>query len=113
MHELALCDALLKKIDDITEGSGLEGINSVTLEIGSLSGVVAEYMLDSWKTVVEDTRYADTELIVKVADGEARCLDCDHLFTADLGKLVCPKCGSSRLMPVSGRDMTILEIEGY
>ena len=45
--------------------------------------------------------------------GEAECLDCGKIFEADLEKLVCPACESLKLRPISGRDMTITEIEGY
>ena len=40
-------------------------------------------------------------------------MDCGELFEANLEKLVCPVCAGLRLNPVSGKDMTITEIEGY
>ena len=113
MHELGLCDAMLKMIRGIAEENGLDGINSVTVEIGSLSGVMPNFMTDCWEAVVDGTEYSDTELIVETVMGEAECLDCGKVFEADLESLVCPECGGRKLTPISGRDMTIKEINGY
>ena len=54
MHELGLCDALLKKVDQIAKESELEGVNSVTLDIGTLSGVIPRFMSDCWEAVIDD-----------------------------------------------------------
>ena len=113
MHELGLCDALMKKVSRIAEESELEGVNSVTLEVGTLSGVIPRFMADCWKAVIDGTPFAETKLIIHSVPGTARCEDCFSVFEADLERLVCPHCGSDRLTPVSGRDMTIIEIEGY
>ena len=113
MHELGLCDALLKKVDQIAKESELEGVNSVTLDIGTLSGVIPRFMSDCWEAVIDGTPYAETKLIVNSVPGEAECLDCGKIFEAELEKLVCPACESLKLRPISGRDMTITEIEGY
>lgn len=113
MHELGLCDALLKKVDSIVKESDLEGVNSITLQIGSLSGVVAKYMEDFWSAVTDGTEYEGSVMKTVTLNGEAACLDCGEKFEADLEKLVCPQCGGKKLMPVSGRDIVVLEIEGY
>ena len=113
MHELGLCDALLKKVDAIVKENGCEGVNSVTLEIGTLSGVEGQFMADCWKAVTDGTEYQGTELIIIDVPGRAQCLNCDEVFTADLNRLECPRCGGRKLNPVSGRDMTIAEIEAY
>ena len=39
------------------------------------------------------------------------CLDCGAEFIADLDNLVCPECGGKKLNPLSGRDLTLKEIE--
>ena len=39
MHELGICDALLKMVRDIARDEELEEIERITVEVGSLSGV--------------------------------------------------------------------------
>ena len=43
----------------------------------------------------------------------ARCLDCGAEFTAELEYLRCPDCGGGKLTPLTGRDLTLKEIEAY
>ena len=37
MHELGICDALLKMVDKIARDEQLEGISKITVEVGTLS----------------------------------------------------------------------------
>lgn len=113
MHELGICDALLKLVDKTAHEEQLDGVKSITVEAGSLSGVIPAYLSDCWVAVVDGTAYEKTKLIVNSVDGEAKCLDCGEVFAADLQNLACPKCGGTKLTPLSGRDLTLQEIEAY
>lgn len=113
MHELGLCDAMLRMVRDIVKEEKPEGVSSVTVEVGTLSGVIPHFLTDCWNAVIDGTEFQDTKLIVETIQGKAQCFDCGCEFTADVEKLVCPECGSSKLTPISGRDMTIKEVEIY
>ena len=112
MHELGLTDALLRMVRDIAKKEELEHVESITLEIGELSGVVPHYMADCWQAVIDGTPYAETELVIETVNGLIRCEDCGHEFSADLNRLWCPKCMGKRLTPLTGTDLMIKEIEG-
>ena len=113
MHELALCDAMLKMVRDISREQALEGVRSITVRVGTLSGVVPRFLTDCWAAVTDGTEYDGVPLRVETEAGRARCLDCGAEFVADVEDLPCPDCGGKKLMPLSGRDMTIQEIEAY
>ena len=112
MHELGICDAILKTVDGIAKEEELVSVHKVTLEVGMLSGVVPSFLMDCWQAVIDGTPYQDTALAVETINGIARCEDCGHEFSADLERLYCPKCMSRRLTPLTGTDLTIKEIEG-
>lgn len=111
MHELGLCDALLRMVKDISVKEELTSVEKITLEIGELSGVVPAYMSDCWVAVTDNTPYQQTELVIETVPGIARCLDCEKDFRIDLQSMRCPFCRSDKLMPISGQDMTLKEIE--
>ena len=112
MHELGICDALLKMVDRIAKDEQLEEIQKITVEVGTLSGVVPKYLEDCWEAVTDGTLYADTQFVVEVLEGKARCLDCGWEFAAGINdRLICPHCGGDKLVPLSGRDLTLKEIE--
>ena len=110
MHELGICDALLKMVRNIAVEESLEEISRITVEVGSLSGVVPAYMSDCWEAVTDGTELADVEFVVEELEGTARCLDCGEEFPADSNRLRCPKCGGEKLTPLTGRDLTLKEI---
>lgn len=111
MHELALCDALLKMVRDISREEALDGVRSITVRVGTLSGVVPRFLTDCWVAVTDGTEYDGVPLRVETEAGCARCLDCGAEFEADVNDLTCPGCGGKKLMPLTGRDMTLQEIE--
>lgn len=113
MHELGICDALLKMVRQTVEEESLEGVNSVTVEVGTLSGVIPRFLSDCWIAVLDGTELEGVPLKVDTVEGEAQCLDCGRVFTADLEKLVCPACGGNKLTPVSGYDLTLKEIDAF
>ena len=110
MHELGICDALLKMVRDIAKEEELEEISRITIEVGSLSGVVPAYMSDCWVAVADGTELQAAEFIVEELMGTAQCIDCGEKFTADVNRLRCPKCGGEKLVPLTGRDLTLKEI---
>ena len=111
MHELGICDALLKMVDQIARDEELQSIARITVEVGTLSGVVPRYLEDCWEAVTDSTPYDGTPFVVEVVEGKARCLDCGEEFGAGINdRLVCPHCGGDKLTPISGRDLTLKEI---
>ena len=87
MHELGICDALLKMVDSVAKDEELECVKKVTVEVGTLSGVIPAYLSDCWTAVTDGTAYQDTRFVVETLTGTARCLDCGAEFTAELEQL--------------------------
>ena len=110
MHELGICDALLKMVRNIAKEEELEEIQQITIEVGTLSGVVPAYMADCWEAVADGTELEDVEFVVEELQGTARCLDCGEEFPADVNRLRCPACNGEKLTPLTGRDLTLKEI---
>ena len=104
MHELGICDALLKMLRNVAEEEQLENVQSITVEVGTLSGVVPRFLSDCWQAVNA------VDMIVETVEGEAQCIECGERFVADLERLRCPNCGGNKLTPVSGTDLTLKEI---
>ena len=96
MHELALCDALLRMVRDISREEALDGVRSITVRVGTLSGVIPHFLTDCWVAVTDGTEYDGVPLRVETEAGRARCLDCGAEFEADVNDLTCPGCGGFR-----------------
>ena len=110
MHELGICDALLKMLRNVAEEEQLQNVQSITVEVGTLSGVVPRFLSDCWQAVIDGTEFKAVDMIVETVEGEAQCIECGERFVADLERLRCPNCGGNKLTPVSGTDLTLKEI---
>lgn len=111
MHELGLCDALLKMVVRIAEEDGeVSEIESVTVEIGELSGVVPRFMEECWTAVVDQTPYEHTKLVIEMKKGKLICESCGKLFPGTVETRRCPFCESPKLTPAEGRGMLLKEI---
>lgn len=114
MHELGICDALLKMLRSVAEEEKLKNVQSITVEVGTLSGVVPHFLTDCWQAVIDGTEFEGTDMLVETVEGRAQCMECGEEFVADLERLKCPNCGSNKLTPISGTDLTLKEIlEGF
>ena len=53
MHELGICDALRKMVSRIAAQEGADSVTSITVEVGTLSGVVPRFLADGWEAVTD------------------------------------------------------------
>ena len=113
MHELGLMDAVIKTVGRIVREENLKYVQKIVLEVGELSGTVPHFITSCYEAVVADTQYQDTELVIEIVPGIARCNDCHIEFKIDIEELCCPKCYGKNLTPIDGKDLTIKEIEAY
>ena len=69
MHELGLCDAMLKMVRGIMKEEAIQEIQRITIEVGTLSGVVPAYMEDCWEAVADGTELEGAEFVVETLQG--------------------------------------------
>ena len=75
MHELGICDALLKMVRGIMKDEQLERVDKITVEVGSLSGVMPNFLADCWVAVADGTELEKTaalpEVLLAMPEGRA------------------------------------------
>ena len=49
MHELGTVFYVLDRVEELVAEHQLEKVGSVTLEVGEVSGIIPEYLVDCWK----------------------------------------------------------------
>jgi hydrogenase nickel incorporation protein HypA/HybF len=113
MHELGLMDLVMRTVGRLIKEQNLTNVRKIVLEVGELSGTVPHFITDCYEAVVADTQYQDTELVLEIVPGIARCNDCHIEFRIDIKTLCCPVCNGKNLTPIGGKDLTIKEIEAY
>jgi hydrogenase nickel incorporation protein HypA/HybF len=106
MHELAITQSI---VDQVAERMAGRRVMSVTLEIGTLSGVVADSVRFCFDLVTVGTVLEGASLHIREPEGRARCERCDIEFGVPDLVLLC-SCGSADVRIVSGDELLIKSV---
>jgi hydrogenase nickel incorporation protein HypA/HybF len=107
MHELGITRNIVAIVADAAKG---RPVRRVTLEIGRLSGVMAEAIAFCFEAVAEGTPLQGVRLEIREIEGQARCIDCGALFATPTLFTRCA-CGSGRLTRLQGEELNIKTME--
>lgn len=112
MHELGIVTYVADAVDKIAAEQNVEKVLTVTLEIGEVSGVVPEYLVDCWNYFKKKHPIlTESVLTWEEIPALTYCEDCGERYdTVPHGK-TCPKCGSPNTFLLQGRELNIKEIE--
>ena len=107
MHELAIAEGL---VDAVTRRLPGTKIAEVRLEIGALSGVVADSLRFCFDLATEGTTLEGAQLQITEPGIRCECRTCGEEFAPDGPILLCP-CGSADVTVLSGQQLTITSVK--
>ncbi len=107
MHELAITESLVAAV---AERLPDQRISCVRLEIGALSGVVADSVRFCFDLVTEGTSLEGARLEIDEPAAVCHCRVCGTDFEPDWPIVLCP-CGSADATVVAGQDLRITSVQ--
>jgi hydrogenase nickel incorporation protein HypA/HybF len=107
VHELAITEGL---VDAVTQRLPGARITCVRLEIGALSGVVADSVRFCFDLVTEGTRLEGAALEITQAPAVCHCRVCGQDFEPDRPIALCA-CGSAEVTVLTGQDLKITSVQ--
>jgi hydrogenase nickel incorporation protein HypA/HybF len=107
MHELAITESVVAAVTDRLPDTK---IASVRLEIGTMSGVVADSVRFCFDLVTEGTNLEGAELEIVQPRPNCRCRSCGAGFEPDDLIALCP-CGSADVAVLSGAELRIISVQ--
>ena len=107
MHELAITEGV---VDAVTGRLPDARITCVRLEIGALSGVVADSVRFCFDLVTEGTNLEGAALEITEPPGLCSCRVCGVNFEPDGPIALCP-CGSAEVTVLAGQDLKITSVQ--
>ena len=99
-------------MEAVTERLPDARITCVRLEIGALSGVVADSVRFCFDLVTEGTNLEGARLEITETAGRCRCRACGGDFEPDGPIPVC-RCGSADITVLSGQEFKIASVQCY
>lgn len=111
MHELSTVNYIVETVDGICKEQGLTVVQSVTVQIGEVSAIIPEYIVDYYNWLKQKNEFLkDSEIICEKLDAVTYCQNCKKTYpTVEFGK-TCPHCGSGNTFLVTGNEYIIKEI---
>jgi hydrogenase nickel incorporation protein HypA/HybF len=107
VHEMAITQSV---VHAVCERMGDTPVRRVCLEIGTLSGVVADSVRFCFDLITEGTTLEGASLEIVQPSGKARCRDCGVDFALDDLLMLCA-CGSANRELLAGEELRIREVE--
>ena len=114
MHELGIVFHMIDTLEEVGRANELTSIAKVTLNLGEVSGVLPDYLLDCWRWAADRTELlAGAELEVVPIAAVTVCNACGRTYgTVEHGK-ICPHCGSPDPVLLRGNEAELDTIEGW
>jgi len=107
VHELAVTESL---VDAVSERLPGQRVTCVRLEIGALSGVVADSVRFCFDLVTEGTSLEGARLEIAQPPAQCHCRICGADFGPAGPIVICP-CGSAEVTVLAGQDLRILSVQ--
>lgn len=111
MHELAICQALIDRINSLAqpyEGARLE---RVVLLVGPLSGTEPQLLRNAFPLAAAGSAAAGATLDIELSPVEIRCRRCEITTTVTGTNLRCPGCGNWQTQLVAGDELVLQRLE--
>lgn len=111
MHELGVVFRIADSVERVARGNDAEKVHSVTLEIGEVSTVIPEYLIDVWNWNCKRVPILEgCELKVERIHAVTRCQSCGKDYDTVPQGITCPYCGSVHTYLLTGNEVNIKEI---
>lgn len=112
MHELGVVFHCIEEVNEIAKKNNVSRINSVTVQIGTVSAVIPELFEDCWNWAVKkETILKDALIHIEKINAITHCEDCLKDYNTIIYGKKCPHCGSDNTYLLQGNEIIIKNIE--
>ena len=111
MHELSIAMSIVDMAREEAERRDAH-IDAVYLDLGPLSGVVADALLFSYEIACEGTALEGSRLVVREVPIEVYCPACKaQKILTSMQWFCCPECGAPTSEVIHGKELLITALE--
>ncbi|OEU74105.1 MAG: hypothetical protein BA874_10335 [Desulfuromonadales bacterium C00003068] len=111
MHELAITQELVSLAQSQALTHGARHISSITIEVGTLSGVIADSMAFCYDSCTKGTILEGSTLKIVPIAALGWCPDCEQQREMNSASLACIECGGFFIKPEQGTELRLVELE--
>ena len=112
VHEMSIAQSLLTIILDESAKHSITQVRQVNLQVGAMAAIVPESLSFCFELLARETLAEGATLAIEEIPVVARCRDCDLNYQVENQVFLCPRCGMPSLELISGRELSVVSIEG-
>lgn len=111
MHELSVCQGMMRQLEQIVAERGAASVSKVVVRIGPLSGVEPQLLEQAFPLASAGSVAADADLVMEQLPVRVRCDSCGAESEATPNRLLCGACGDWHTQLVSGDELLLASVE--
>jgi hydrogenase nickel incorporation protein HypA/HybF len=111
MHELSIAQSIVDIVSENVAPGDMNRVRSIQVRIGTMAGVVADSLLFCFDAVAAEAGLNRASLSIVPVPLVARCGNCGATAEIEPTLFRCGSCNGSDLTVLSGREMTVSEVE--
>jgi hydrogenase nickel incorporation protein HypA/HybF len=111
MHEMGITQSILEASFDAAEKAGATRITEIRISIGEMTEIQEFALQFAFEALTPDTMAEGATLVVTHIPAVSKCHDCGEEYRHDRFQMLCTKCESFNVEPLTGREMRIDSIE--
>jgi hydrogenase nickel incorporation protein HypA/HybF len=110
VHELSLCDELLSQVVTIAAQQCAQSVESITVQIGALSGVEPSLLDSAFAMIKVGTVAEQARLIMQTSPVTVLCRKCGAQSEVAANRLLCNTCQSHETTLLSGDELILASV---
>ncbi|MEJ2385387.1 MAG: hydrogenase maturation nickel metallochaperone HypA [Xanthomonadales bacterium] len=111
MHELSICQGLLRQVDRVAAEHDARGVSRILLRVGALSGVEPDLLTHAFDIARMGTLAENAVLEIEHEPVTVRCRQCGQGGEVPSNRLVCPRCGDWRVDVTGGEELLLMSLD--
>jgi hydrogenase nickel incorporation protein HypA/HybF len=111
MHELSIAENILEIVHQYCPTGNGSNIQSVKLRVGELAGIVADSLTFCFSAITKGTSMEQASLVIERVPLTISCKRCNADSEIPVDCFACPRCHSTEVTIIAGRDLQVVEIE--
>lgn len=111
MHELSLCQGLLRQVEKVAAQHQASGVEKIVLRVGGLSGVEPPLLQRAFEVARMGTLAERAVLVIERGPVVVRCRQCGGSCAVPVNRLLCTYCGDWRVSVTEGEELLLLSVE--
>ncbi len=111
MHELAVCESILRQVLTVASSRKAARVGRITLRIGPLAGVEPDLLRAAFPLIAAGSTCAGSTIEIEEISVVVVCRICGSTSRVRPNRLLCASCFAWRVSVVSGDEMLLASVE--